>query len=156
LLAATFPPLARAQGAARRSWERLVAAALLALGLGCGLACYLLDGRIIAIFGAGFGRAAVSLRVLALGLPLLFLNYGLTHFLIARDLGRKNLAFSAAMLVVNVGLNLVAIPRLGGPGAAWATVLTEAALTGCCLATLLAGSRRSPGPGGARTGRKTA
>ena len=33
------------------------------------------------------------------------------------------------MLVVNAGTNLVLIPRQGGPGAAWATLLTELALT---------------------------
>ena len=42
------------------------------------------------------------------------------------------------MLMINVGVNLVAIPRLGGPGAAWATVVTEAAVAlGCLLALRL-------------------
>jgi PST family polysaccharide transporter len=139
LLAAAFPPLARAHGdrARQRRWEALVLGVLLVLGLLVGAGCYLGAARIIAlIFGAGFAAAVPSLRVLALGLPLLFVNYGLTHFLIARDLGRRNLLFAAAMLVLNVALNLVAIPRLGGPGAAWATVLTEVALTLCCLASL--------------------
>ena len=67
---------------------------------------------------------------------MLYVNFGLTHFLIARDLGQRNMVFAAMMLVLNVALNLVAIPRLGSPGAAWATVLTEAALTVCCLVAL--------------------
>jgi Na+-driven multidrug efflux pump len=66
----------------------------------------------------------------------MYLNYGLTHFLIARDLGHRNMIFSTMMLVLNVAINLVAIPRLGGTGAAWATVITEAALTLCCLVAL--------------------
>jgi O-antigen/teichoic acid export membrane protein len=164
VLAAAFPPLARAHGdrPRQRFWERLVVAVLLALGLAVGGVCYLGRAAIIArIFRAGFADAVPSLRVLALGLPLLFLNYGLTHFLIARDLGRKNLVFSAGMLVLNVGLNLVLIPRAGGPGAAWATVLTELALTGCCLWTLRARPAARPAshsprePAAARTDRMT-
>jgi O-antigen/teichoic acid export membrane protein len=140
-----------------------VAAVLLVLGLTVGAACYWGRAAIIAlVFRAGFAAAVPSLQVLALGLPLLFLNYGLTHFLIARDLGRKNLVFSGAMLVLNVALNLVLIPRAGGPGAAWATVLTELGLTGCCLWTLRSGpaavpasptSHLAPAPPAARTNR---
>jgi O-antigen/teichoic acid export membrane protein len=81
-------------------------------------------------------RAAPSLRVLALALPILFLNYGLTHFLIARDLERRNLLFAALMLVVNVSANFVLIPRFAGPGAACATLVTEVALTICCAIAL--------------------
>ena len=40
------------------------------------------------------------------------------------------------MLVVNVSANLVLVPRQGGPGAAWATLLTEVALTICCVFAL--------------------
>jgi O-antigen/teichoic acid export membrane protein len=88
------------------------------------------------IFGPGFGRAVPSLRILALGLPLLYLNYGLTHFLVARDMQRATSWFALLMLVFNVALDVALIPRASGPGAAWATVLTELALTACCLAAL--------------------
>ncbi|MES1209717.1 MAG: polysaccharide biosynthesis C-terminal domain-containing protein [Pseudomonadota bacterium] len=47
------------------------------------------------------------------------------------------------MLVVNVTANLLVVPRQGGPGAAWATLLTEVVLTICCLAAL-ARRRRTP------------
>jgi O-antigen/teichoic acid export membrane protein len=150
LLAAVFPPLARAHGhpQRQRDWERLVFAVLLVVGLAVGATFYLARTRIIpAVFGVGFVDAVTSLRVLALGIPILYLNFGLTHFLIARDLGHKNLVFATAMLILNVGLNLVAIPRLGAPGAAWATVLTEAALLVCCLATLSLARLPHPPPG---------
>jgi O-antigen/teichoic acid export membrane protein len=139
LLAAAFPPLARAHlvRERQRQWERLVFSVLLVLGLAVGAVCYAARRPIIElVFHGGFAQAIPSLRILALGVPLLYVNYGLTHFLIARDLGQRNMAFSAMMLVLNVALNLVAIPRLGGPGAAWATVITEAALTLCCLVAL--------------------
>jgi PST family polysaccharide transporter len=141
LMSVAFPPLARARGDARRRrrWERLVAAALLVLGVACGLALH--AGRapiVLLLFGAGFQDAVPSLAILALGVPLMFLNLGLTHFLIARDLGSRTLGFAIGMLVLNVGVNLAVIPRWGGPGAAGATVVTEAALTVCCLVALSA------------------
>jgi O-antigen/teichoic acid export membrane protein len=139
LLAAAFPPLARAHldPQRQRQWERLVSSVLLVLGLTVGVVLYTAGGPIIQlVFKGGFAGATSSLRILALGVPLFYFNYGLTHFLIARDLGNRNMVFAAMMLVLNVALNAVAIPRLGGPGAAWATVLTEAALTVCCLLAL--------------------
>ena len=139
VLAATFPPLARAKGdpERQRRWEVALAALLLALGTAVAFGVYLTSDRVIAlVYGPGFARAAPSLRVLAVALPILFLNYGLTHFLIARDLERRNLLFAALMLIVNVSANLVLIPRLAGPGAACATLVTEVALTICCAIAL--------------------
>jgi PST family polysaccharide transporter len=137
LLTAVFPSLARADGERQRRWETLVTSVLLGLGVLVGATCFVMSSQIIAVvFGHGFVRAVPSLRILSLGLPLLYVNFGLTHFLIARDLGSKNLLLAASMLVLNVGLNLVAIPRWGGPGAAWATLLTEAALLVSCLTIL--------------------
>jgi O-antigen/teichoic acid export membrane protein len=149
LMTAAFPALARAHGDVERQrrWETLIAAVLLSLGLLVGVLCHLGSERIIGLaFGRDFGRAVASLGVLACGIPLLYLNHGLLYFLIARDLGHKNLVFAGLMLVVNVTVNLILIPRFGGPGAGWATVLTEAALLACCLTTLALGSRRPAGP----------
>jgi O-antigen/teichoic acid export membrane protein len=146
VLAATFPPLARAKDdpERQRRWEAALVALLLALGLGVGAALYAMSDRLIGlVYGPAFVRAVPSLRVLAGALPILFLNFGLTHFLIARDLERRNLMFAALMLVVNVAANLVLVPRMLGPGAAWATLLTEVALTICCaLALSLQSSKR--------------
>lgn len=141
VLAATFPPLARAHGrrdtGQQRRWERSIAAALAVAGAVVGLALALGSAGVVRLaFGPEFARATPSLLVLALAVPLLYLNFGLTHFLIARDLGRKNLLFAGLMLLVNLAANLVLIPKHGGPGAAWATVITEAALTALCLVTL--------------------
>jgi len=158
LLAALFPPLARAHGDRDRqgSLERRVLAALAASGIAVASVLYFGREAIIRLGpGEAFGRAVPSLRILALGLPLIYCNFGLTHFLIARNLGRRNLALNALMLVVNVGVNLFAIPRWGGPGAAVATVVTEAALTVGCLLALgwrpAHAIRRSRAPRAART-----
>lgn len=146
VLAAAFTPLARAKDNAehQRRWEGGLVLVLLALGVVVGGVTYLQSARIVGlVYRGGFARAIPSLRVLAAAVPILFLNFGLTHFLIARDLERRNLLFAAIMLVVNVTANLIVIPRLGGPGAAWATLVTEVALTACCLAALR--DRRSAG-----------
>jgi O-antigen/teichoic acid export membrane protein len=146
ILAATFTPLARAKSDPdrQRRWEGALVAVLLALGLLVGGTVYLESQRIVAlVYRGGFARAVPSLRVLATALPILFLNFGLTHFLIARDLERRNLVFAAIMLVVNVTANLILIPRVGSTGAAWATLITELALTACCAAALAAGRRAS-------------
>jgi O-antigen/teichoic acid export membrane protein len=139
VLAAAFPQLSRAHldRERQRQWERLVSSVLLVLGLAVGATCYAARAPIIQlVFRARFADAVPVLRILSLGIPLMYVNYGLTHFLIARDLGHRNMVLSTMMLVLNVAINLVAIPRLGGAGAAWATVLTEAALTVCCLVAL--------------------
>jgi O-antigen/teichoic acid export membrane protein len=161
LLAVVFPRLARAQSspAALRALERRVGAFLLGLGIAAGALC--LSGRSLlvrVVFGTGFERAAVPLGVLAIGLPLLFVNFGLTHFLLARDRARATLWLAFMMLALNVGLDLTLIPGKGGLGAAWATVLSEAALTlGCLRALGRAASRRSlPVPAAPRTDQRAA
>jgi O-antigen/teichoic acid export membrane protein len=139
IMAGAFPPLARAHGDPGRQgrWERLLLATLVGLGAASALGLYAGAARIVSlVYGAGFARAVPSLRLLALGLPFLYANAALTSILIARNLERRNLLFALLMLVVNTGANLVLIPRRGGPGAAWATVLTELALTISCLLVL--------------------
>ena len=140
LLAVAFPRLARAHTGdrlAQRRLERQLVLLLLALGLLAGAMCLSGAAPLVRVgCGAEFGRAVASLRVLALGLPLLYVNFGMTHFLVARDLGRVTLWFALMMLALNVALDLALIPRGSGPGAAWATVLSEAALTACCIVRL--------------------
>ena len=68
-------------------------------------------------FGADFGRAVPALRTLALAVPLQFVNCGVLHFFIARDRGTLNLAFAAAMVVINGGMNLALDRHLGAVGA---------------------------------------
>ena len=88
------------------------------------------------IFGPGFARTVPALHILSAALPLVFLNCGLTHFLVARDLGVLNMVFAGLMVPVNVVANVVLSRRLGAPGAAWSMLITEAALSLCCLLAL--------------------
>jgi len=116
---------------------------LLALGVAMGAACFFGSTPLVAlVFGPDFHRAAASLRVLALGVPLLYVNSGLTHFLVARDRERVTTGLALMMLALVVVLDVVLIPQRAGPGAALATVLAEVVLTACCLGVLW--TRRTP------------
>jgi len=165
VLAVTFPRLVRAEAdvVVRDRLERRIAGGLLAAGLVVSAVFFLGRTPLVHLFfGSGFRRAEDSLRILALGLPLVFLNYGLTHFLIARHRERVNTVLAVMMLAVVVTLDLVLIPRGSGPGAAAATSLAEVALTtGCLLALAMATRprlplRSSPGQGAPRTDRTPA
>ena len=145
VMAAGLPPLARAyrDPARRRHWERRLAGVLLAMGALVAVGIYVARRPIVGLlFGADFVAAVPSLGILAATIPLSFVNAGLLQFLIARGLERRSVVLSGVLLMINVGVNLVAIPRLGGPGAAWATMVTEAAVTlGCLVALRLPATR---------------
>ena len=163
LLAVMFPRLARTQHHrdGRRRLELRTTATLLAIGIAAaGFGFFGGAGLVRLVFGRGFEHAIPSLRILALGVPLVFANYGLTHFLIARDRARTTTLLALMMLAANVGLDLALIPSLLGPGAAWATVLSEVALSAACLAALAwdqgANRKHSPVPVVAKKGQRAA
>ena len=142
VMAAAFAPLVRAHADPRRRsrGEILVGALLLGLGALIGGVLYFGAGRLVALmFGPGFDRAVPSLQILAAAVPVTFLNTGLIPFLIARGLEWRTVVVSAPLLVMNVGLNLALIPRWGGPGAAFATLVSEVARAILCLAALRLG-----------------
>ena len=144
VIAVGFPRLVRSRGKGSR-WTGLegrLSALLFASGVAAALLSLSADDRLVRwMFGGGFVRASASFRVLAFALPILFLNFGLSSFLLAHGRERSYLALSLGLLVMNVGINAVVIPRLGGVGAAWATLATEAARAVACLALLAAGPR---------------
>ncbi|HEY5451822.1 MAG TPA: oligosaccharide flippase family protein [Polyangia bacterium] len=148
LMTATFPQLARGFHESRAALirtERAIMGLLLGSGVLLGAALALAADPIIMLpFGADFGRAVPALRTLALAVPLQFVNCGVLHFFIARDRGGLNMAFAAAMVVVNGGTNLALDGVLGAVGAAAATVVTEAALLACCLYALGVLRREAP------------
>jgi O-antigen/teichoic acid export membrane protein len=142
VMAAAFPPLVRAHADPRRQkrGELGVGALLFGLGALTGSVLYLGADRIVALmFGPGFDRAVPSLQILAAAVPFTFLNAGLIPFLIARGLEWRTLAVSAPLVAINVGLNFALVPRLGGPGAALATVAGEVVRAIACLAALRLG-----------------
>src|SRR5450432_781650 len=165
VLAASFPSLVRAHDqvqvharlhaqarAHRRRAELGLGLGLLGLGALVGGILWATSATVIRLaFGPTFANAVPALRVLSLAIPLLFANYGLTHFLIARHLERYNLAFTIGLVILNLGSNWVLIPRWGALGAAWATLGTELALSVCCMVMLAERSPASSSPEPPRT-----
>jgi O-antigen/teichoic acid export membrane protein len=77
------------------------------------------------LFGRPFVDGAAALRVLALALPVLFLNQYLGMLLPATHRQNAWVSLLGAALIVNVIANLVLIPRFGIAGAAGATLASE-------------------------------
>jgi O-antigen/teichoic acid export membrane protein len=141
LLAGFFPGLVRAaqhNRAELSSYAFRLLGSLIALGAIGGLGLALLAPFLIElIYGASFAPAVIVLQILGLVVPVIFLNYGLTHLLIALHREGWNTFFFGAALATNVFSNLLLIPAFGGAGAAWATFLTELVLCILCIISLL-------------------
>jgi O-antigen/teichoic acid export membrane protein len=157
VLAATFPLLSQAGAASSLRRDRFRALmgqttlALFGLGLAAALALWLLAGPVIGLlYGGAYAGSVPVLQMLAPACVPMFLNYALTHGLIAVDRPSLYAIFTLASLFVNVGANLLLLPALGVTGGAAATVLTEIALFALCAAGmarfLAAGSRIEPEP----------
>jgi len=134
LLAVAFPALCVAADA-RMLWR--LGGALAASGIALMALTYVTAPHILGVvYGARFVEAAPALRILAIALPLFFVNYALTHQVIAWDGQRAYLAITAAALMTNLVLNALLIPSGAMVGAASATLLTELVVTAGCLTAL--------------------
>lgn len=81
------------------------------------------------LYGKEFVSSADLINVLIWSEVPLFLGVALTNALIAKNLQRY-LPFSTAVgAALNIGLNLLFIPRWGALGASWATVISYAVAT---------------------------
>jgi O-antigen/teichoic acid export membrane protein len=152
VLAATFPLLSQAAKPTHGAGglrDLLGQTSLLLFGLGFAatLALALFAAPVISLlYGEQYAASAPLLQVLAFGCLPMYLNYGLTHALIAMDKPHLYAAFTLLTLAVNVILNLALLPNIGTMGAAWATVATEASLLALCAAAVLRQVARMPSP----------
>jgi O-antigen/teichoic acid export membrane protein len=133
-LAVWFPTLCRATslGPLKQLTAWLAIGALPLLAVVYLAAAPMLD----AVYGARFTEAAPALRILALALPLFFVNYALTHQVIGWDGQRAYLAITIAALITNLVGNVLLIPEGGMSGAATSTLMTELVVTTGCLCAL--------------------
>jgi O-antigen/teichoic acid export membrane protein len=137
-MAAVFPLLAaavRGEGAddvVRKSFSFLT---LIAVPAALSL-MVLADPLVALVAGAGFEAAAVPLRILAPALVFAFVNAVFASLLIALNRQRALILVSAAGILLNVLVNLYAIPRFGYVGAAVTTVISEG--VGLCAVFVLA------------------
>jgi O-antigen/teichoic acid export membrane protein len=79
--------------------------------------------RIVA--GSHFGASVPPMRILGAGLIFIFLGSGISSVCISRGFGNKIFVVSLVGLVLNVVLNVLAIPKFGINGAATATFVCE-------------------------------
>jgi O-antigen/teichoic acid export membrane protein len=90
---------------------------------------------LVLIYGGSFEGGGPALQVLSLSVPFFFVNYALTHQLIAWDRQHAYLRVAVTALATNVVFNSVLIPSGAMTGAAYSTLITEAVVfVGCVLA----------------------
>lgn len=75
--------------------------------------------------GPHFLAASTPLRILSVATVFTFLNAGLGYVAVAKNRHHRIIYVSIAGLVLNVALNIAAIPRWGIRGAATATLISE-------------------------------
>ena len=79
------------------------------------------------LFGVAYRATAPMLALQAWIALCYFLRTGLDRYLVTERLTRFNLMLHLGTALLNVALNLVLIPRMGGLGAAWASLAAMAA-----------------------------
>ena len=140
LLAAVFPAVVGRRTAGDPAGDRLrsvstmmlAACGVLVAAAGVAAGPWLID----LLYGAQYAEAVTPFQILAVAVLFTFVNYALTHFVIAHDLHRRYLAYTATVFVLNLVLCLTLVPRFGPVGAAWSVVLSEAVLLMFCWRAL--------------------
>jgi O-antigen/teichoic acid export membrane protein len=116
---------------------RRLSTALAAGSMVVAVAVFLAATPLLALlYGDAFAAAAPALRALALSIPLFFVNYGLTHQVIAWQRQQAYLRVACAALTANVIGNALLIPDLAMIGAAYSTLLTEVVVCAGCVVVL--------------------
>lgn len=137
VLAAVFPALSAALAqhdvtlarSLRRRTVGLLGAAgsVVAIG-GLAIGPWLID----VLYHTEYIAAASVLQILALTTFLTFINYALTHFIVALGQQRLNFILNIVVLVINLALGAILIPRYGANGAALAVLICESILMLLC------------------------
>ncbi len=144
LLAAVFPAFSQAmhsvRAGERRQAHRLALGSSLLLALaGAGVALFFWFAApwlIPTLYGEPFVESVPVLRLLGLSALPAFINYNLTHILIARGQQLYSSLFVGLMLAIHSALSWVFIPILGAVAPAISVTFAELLLLLCCTATL--------------------
>jgi O-antigen/teichoic acid export membrane protein len=144
LMAAVFPAISLAIARNTHQARRLGVRVSTLLG-GCGLLLaavfWLAAGWLVPwLYGHAYVPAVPVLQLLGLTVVPAFINYSLTHYLIARQQQLYLGWFTAVMLSLHLVLSWVLIGRFGVIGPAISTLISEGFLLLACL-LVLAGKR---------------
>lgn len=102
---------------------------LLIIALPISVGIYLLAQDILLlVFSPEFIRSADSLKILVISLTFSFLSFPIGAFLNATGKQNAQTKITGIVLVLNVILNILLIPRFGAVGAAWAALIGNIAL----------------------------
>ena len=147
LLAAVFPAYSHAlhhdPGQARRL--ALVSSLLLGAGGAALAVVFWLSAPWLVpfLYGQPFADAVPVLQILGLSALPAYINYNLTHVLIARGQQLYTSIFTGLMLLLHAGLTWQLIPSFGATAPAISVTFAELILLLCCTLTLLlTGPRR--------------
>ena len=102
---------------------------LLTIALPIAVGTLLLSDRLIyIIYGKEYFKTISALKILAIALIFIFVNYILMNILVAVNRQRTNAIMAGTCVFVNIALNFYLIPHYGYLGAGIATVITEIVL----------------------------
>jgi O-antigen/teichoic acid export membrane protein len=108
---------------------------MVALALPIAVGVSVLSGPLIfLLYGTSYAESAPILAIHVWAGPFVFLGAALSRWLIAEDRLRFSLVRHGTGALVNVALNLILIPPLGGIGAAISTLVSYAVASfGACF-----------------------
>ncbi len=151
---ATVARAASDETAFRASVAHMVRFAAVA-GVAIAVALFVLADPLVQIlFGAHFADAPQLLRVLALAVLPMFLNNVIPYAMIAQRRQAVYVWINLGALALNLGGNVLLIPRFGPLASAWLTVLTEIVVLCSSLAAVWWALRFVPGLGFLRPSRQ--
>ncbi|MGZ4928654.1 MAG: flippase [Halobacteriota archaeon] len=127
--AAVFPAMSRfhisSQNSLQLMWKKYLRFMLI-LGIPIGVGTTLLAGRIVLlIFGEGYAPSVVVLQLLIWSMVFIFANAPFFRLFESTNKQLVVTKITGLMVIVNVAINLILIPRFSYVGASIATLITE-------------------------------
>lgn len=95
------------------------------------------------IFGQGYLPATEILQIYIWAIIPIFLGTALYQYLLTENMIKLSFGINLAAMLVNIGLNLLFIPRFGLPGAAYATLIAYSVPPIIMLAAFLRHKRKT-------------
>jgi O-antigen/teichoic acid export membrane protein len=131
IVTAAFPVMMEKKSEGRAAYERYVQRlydGMAWLGIGVAIITTLVAPKLVTLlYGVQYAEAASVLSVQIWAGVAVAMSFVHGRWLLAEGLQQYNLLYTATGGCVNVGLNIVLIPRYGPVGAAWATLATQMA-----------------------------
>lgn len=132
VMSAAFPAMMKKREEGPQAYERYLQSlydGMAWLGFGIAAMTTLAAPWLIPLlYGPSYSTAASVLVIQVWAGVTVAMSFVHGRWLVAEGLQKIGLAYTLAGAVVNLGLNLVLIPRYGAVGAAWATLITQVGL----------------------------